>query len=80
MDAPKTKQMVNVLRNLEANAGKTLILLPDENNNVELSVRNLQTAKTLRAQYLNIRDLLSADFLVMPLDSLESHRRHLGRR
>ncbi len=71
MDAPKTKQMLNVLRSLEAAVGKTLIVLPEENNNVELSVRNLQKAKTLRAQYLNIRDLLSADFLVMPMDSLK---------
>jgi large subunit ribosomal protein L4 len=71
MDAPKTKQMINVLKGLEATAGKTLIVLPEENNNVELSVRNLQTAKTLRAQYLNIRDLLSADFVVMPMDTLK---------
>ena len=71
MDAPKTKQMINVLKGLEAAAGKTLIVLPEENNNVELSVRNLQTAKTLRAQYLNIRDLLSADFVVMPMDTLK---------
>ncbi|TFG71438.1 MAG: 50S ribosomal protein L4 [Anaerolineales bacterium] len=71
MDAPKTKQMLNVLRSLETIVGKTLIVLPEDNNNVELSVRNLQRAKTLRAQYLNIRDLLNADFLVMPMDSLK---------
>jgi large subunit ribosomal protein L4 len=71
MDTPKTKQIVNVLEILVAGSGKTLILLPEENNNVELSVRNLQTAKTLRAQYLNIRDLLSADFLVMPMETLK---------
>lgn len=71
MDTPKTKQIVNVLNILQAGVGKTLILLPEENNNVELSVRNLQTAKTLRAQYLNIRDLLSADILVMPMESLK---------
>jgi large subunit ribosomal protein L4 len=69
--APKTKQMVNVLKNLKVNEGKTIILLPAKNDNVELSTRNLQTAKTLRAQYLNIKDILSADFLVMPVDTLE---------
>ena len=78
MDAPKTKQMVNVLKNLEAHEGKTLILLPAENNNVELSARNLQTTKTLRAQYLNVRDILSADFLVMPVDTLEVIQSILG--
>ena len=78
MDAPKTKQMVNVLKNLETNEGKTLILLPAENNNVELSARNLQTTKTLRAQYLNIRDILSADFVVMPVDTLHVIQSILG--
>ena len=78
MDAPKTKQMVNVLVNLEAYEGKTLILLPAENNNVELSARNLQTIKILRAQYLNVRDILSADFLVMPVDTLSVIQSILG--
>ena len=78
MDAPKTKQMVNVLKNLETNEGKTLLLLPAENNNVELSARNLQTTKTLRAQYLNIRDILSADFVVMPVDTLHVIQSILG--
>jgi large subunit ribosomal protein L4 len=78
MDAPKTKQMVNVLKNLTTNEGKTLIVLPAENNNVELSARNLQNAKTLRAEYLNIRDILTADFLVMPLDTLTVIQNILG--
>lgn len=78
MDSPKTKQIVNVLKNLEANEGKTLILLSAENNNVELSARNLQTTKTLRAQYLNIRDILIADILVMPVDTLEVIQGILG--
>lgn len=70
MEAPKTKQMVNVLKNIAVNESKALILLSAENSNVELSARNLQTTKTLRAEYLNIRDILSADFLVMPVDTL----------
>jgi large subunit ribosomal protein L4 len=78
MAMPKTKQILNLLKNLEANTGKTLILLPEDNSNVELSVRNLQTAKTLRAQYVNIRDLLNADFLVMPLDALKVLEGFLG--
>jgi large subunit ribosomal protein L4 len=78
IDTPKTKQMVNILENLEAHKGKTLILLPTKNINVELSARNLQTTKTLRAQYLNIRDILSADFLVMPVDTLEVIQSFLG--
>jgi large subunit ribosomal protein L4 len=78
MDAPKTKQMLNVLKNLTTTEGKTLIVLPAENNNVELSARNLQNAKTLRAEYLNIRDILTADFLVMPVGTLAVIQSILG--
>jgi large subunit ribosomal protein L4 len=78
MDAPKTKDMVQMLHNLSAVDGKTLILLPERNSSVELSVRNLPTARTLRAHYLNIKDLLSADYLVMPLGALEVVESILG--
>lgn len=78
MNAPKTKEMVRVLHNLSAVDGKTLILLPERNSSVELSVRNLPTARTLRAHYLNIRDLMSADYLVMPLGALEVVESILG--
>lgn len=78
MDAPKTKQFVNVLKNIEADNGKALIVLPEPNKNVELSSRNLQTAKVLRAQYLNIRDILNADYLVMSLDALKTVEGFLG--
>ena len=78
MDVPKTKEIVQVLRNLSAVDGKTLILLPERNSSVELSVRNLPTARTLRAHYLNIKDLLSADYLVIPLGALEVVESILG--
>jgi len=78
MDAPKTKEMVRVLQNLSAVDGKALILLPERNASVELSVRNLPMARTLRAHYLNIKDLMSADYLVMPLGALEVVESILG--
>ncbi len=78
MPAPKTKEFVRVLRNLAAADGKALILLPEQNPTVELSVRNLPTARTLRAHYLNIRDLLSTDYLIMPLGALEVIESILG--
>jgi large subunit ribosomal protein L4 len=78
MAGPKTKEIVRVLMNLSVGGGKALIVLPDRNEAVELSVRNLQTAKTLRAHYLNIRDLLSCDYIVVPLGSLEVIEAILG--
>lgn len=71
MDAPKTKAIVKTLANLAADQGRALILLAERNEPVELSVRNLPTVRTLRAHYLNIRDLLNADTLVVPMSSLE---------
>lgn len=70
MAAPKTKEIAAVLHNLAADSGKTLILLPERNLTVELSARNLPAVQTLRAHYLNIRDLLGADHIVMPLGAL----------
>lgn len=70
MESSKTKQMVSVLSKLSAAEGKTLILLSESNVSVERSVRNIPTVKALRASYLNIRDLLGADNIVVPLNAL----------
>lgn len=78
MEAPKTKEMANVLSRIMPVEGRALVLLPERNTPVELSVRNLASARTLRASYLNIRDLLNADVLVMPLASLEVIEAMLG--
>ena len=79
MPAPKTKEMVRVLKNLAASDKKVLILLPDANDPVELSGRNLPNVNILRAQYLNIRDLLVADLIIVPLSALEVIESFLGR-
>lgn len=78
MPAPKTKEMVRVLKNLAAFDKKVLILLPDANEPVELSGRNLPNVNILRAQYLNIRDLLVADLVIVPLSALEVIESFLG--
>lgn len=70
MAAPKTKEMVAVMGRLAAGES-TLLLLAERNENVELSARNLPEMKTLRASYLNIRDLLGYNKIVMPLAALD---------
>jgi large subunit ribosomal protein L4 len=57
LEKPNTKTMASVLVNAKAGR-KTLVLLPASNENVERSIRNLDTARYVRAQYLNVRDLL----------------------
>lgn len=70
LDAPKTKAMKQILDNLTGGA-KTLVLLAEGNENVFLSVNNLATARTLRANYLNIRDLFTHEKIIVPLDALD---------
>jgi len=62
---PRTKNMVEALENLNIN-GSAVVLLPERNENVERSIRNLTEVKYLRAGYLNIRDLLGHDYIIMP--------------
>jgi len=69
-EKPNTKTMSSVLTNVKAGR-KTLVLLPDRNDNVERSIRNLDNAKYVRAQYLNVRDLLGHDTIVMPKGALD---------
>ena len=70
MDAPKTKVVATLMYTL-TNGESALLLLPDRNETVEKSARNLQHVKALRANYLNIRDLLGYSKLVMPLAALD---------
>ena len=71
MDSPKTKEMVALMSRV-ANSESALLLLAERNENVEKSAQNLEDVKALRANYLNIRDLLGYNKLVMPLSALEA--------
>lgn len=74
---PKTKEMAAALQRLVGQAS-ALILMPGPDENVEKSVRNLAAAKTVRAAYVNVRDLLSYERVVLPLGSLAALVTHLG--
>jgi len=74
---PKTRLAAEALRNLTGDAS-TLVLLPGRDEVVEMGVRNLPNAQTLHAHYLNVRDLLTHDKIVLPLDALEVIRAWLG--
>jgi large subunit ribosomal protein L4 len=80
MERPKTKEMVALVQRLVGKGHSVLILMAERNENVEKSARNIPDVKTLRASYLNIRDLLGYDKIVMPLDALNVIDGILGRR
>jgi large subunit ribosomal protein L4 len=70
---PKTRLMAKVLTTLVGQS-TALVLMVDKEGSFETvtrSIRNLPNAKLLMASYLNIRDLLNYDKLVMPLNTLD---------
>jgi large subunit ribosomal protein L4 len=70
LDAPKTSQMAEILKNLEVSGKKTLIVLNDINNNVYLSTRNLQGVTVLRVSDLNTYEILKAKTILVTESSL----------
>ena len=76
MDVPKTKEMALLLDKLTGGA-TTLLLLAGRNMEVERSVRNLAHVKYLHSGYLNVRDLLGYDRILMPLSALDAVVAHL---
>jgi large subunit ribosomal protein L4 len=78
MEQPKTKDMVALMDRIVGQNSGVLLLLPGQNENVEKSARNLPKVKTLRASYLNIRDLLGFNKIVMPLAALDVIKSYLS--
>jgi large subunit ribosomal protein L4 len=70
-EAPKTKDFINVTKNLKVDGKKILLLLPDVNKNVYLSARNLQRSEVMLASSLNAYKVLNAYVLVVTEKSLE---------
>jgi len=77
LDEIKTAQMTNILTNLEVK-GSAVILLAEGNENVEKSAQNLANVKTLRATYLNVRDLLGHNYIIMPKNAVSVIEGFLG--
>ncbi len=77
---PKTRLMAKALSNLAGNA-KALVLIPEKSASYDVVVRatnNIPSAKVLMAGYLNIRDLLGYDKIVMPEQAIDVLTAHLG--
>ena len=64
LSAPKTKDMVKILANLDANR-KTLIVMDEVCENVALSARNIPGVKVIESTGLNVYDILDCTKLVM---------------
>ena len=77
VESGRTRDMAAILNGLELK-GSVLVMLPEKNESVERSANNLPNVKTLRASYLNIRDLLGHDYLLIPQQALGLIEQILG--
>ena len=72
LEAPKTKDFVNITKNLKVDGKKALVVLPGINKNVYLSARNIEKAEVMSADQINTYKVLNADVLVVAESSLKT--------
>lgn len=72
LEAPKTKDFLNIVKNLKVEGKKVLIVLPTEDKNVYLSARNLKEAQVMGAANINTYKILNADAVIIAESSLET--------
>ncbi len=77
-EAPKTKEFLNIVKNLKVEGKKLLLLSSGTNNNVYLSARNLQGTEVLEAEKVNTYKILNADVLVLTENSVAVIDKILG--
>lgn len=80
IEEPKTKLVAATIDKLVGDAS-VLILIPEKNENSDLvhqSIRNLPRTKILMANYLNVRDLLGYDKVLIPVAALDVIESYLG--
>ena len=65
MEAPKTKEFIQILNNIKAGDRKVLVVLPENNDNILLSSRNLDWANVITVDEINTYAIMNANSLVM---------------
>lgn len=63
--APKTKEFIAMTNNLKVADKKVLLVLPDNDNNIFLSARNLQRARVITVSELNTYKVLDATHMIV---------------
>ena len=72
LEAPKTKNFLNIVKNLKVEGKKVLVVLPTEDKNVYLSARNFKEAQVMGAANINTYKILNADAVIIAESSLET--------
>ncbi len=71
-EKPKTKAFQAILHALPVKERSSLIVMPKQEKGVMLSVRNIKKAKAILATQLNLFEVLSKTYMVMPKDSIQT--------
>lgn len=80
LSEPKTKEMAQIMNTLVGDSS-ALVVIPEKNEaseNLNRAANNLPDVKLLMANYMNIRDLLGYDMVVIPLAALDVIESYLG--
>jgi large subunit ribosomal protein L4 len=78
LSEPKTKQAVELFKALGLSDQNVLFVVAEKDQNIDRSVRNLPAVRLIQSGYLNVRDLLGHDVLVMAKDAVEQVEAWLG--
>ncbi len=70
LEAPRTKDMVAILGKLPLDGKRVLMMLPQRDENIVLSLRNIPSAKVQHVSAINVVELLKHDCLIMPLKTV----------
>jgi len=78
-ETPKTKEFIAICKNLNVADKKVLMVLPENNNNIYLSSRNLQRIKVITSAELTTYDIVNAANLVLVGETVDVLNKQLGR-
>ncbi len=71
LESPRTRDMLEILSKLPTSAGKrVLMMLPQRDENIVLSARNIPTAKVQHVSSINVIELLKHDYVIMPVQTV----------
>ena len=65
MDAPKTKEFIQILKNIKAGSRKVLFVLPENSTNIYLSSRNLPEVRVITVDEINTYAIMNSNSLVL---------------
>lgn len=72
IEKPKTKLMAEIFKKLPCKQESALVALPQMQKDLILASRNIPKIETIQAKDLNVLDLLSSKYLIMPKESIKT--------